>query len=239
MNTRINSFVLGMLSGAGILVTGLALGGFAPAPHSTAEPVTTTRLEIVDELGTPVLVVGSNEHGGSISIRDRFGSTLALIGATPTGASIVMRDAKTETNTAVLQADAGIGGGLHLFDAAGNPAVIARAGDDHALRVLGTNDDPLVTLGRNARGDGRLAIAGADGDPIHQASANADHHGTWFVFDADGNATLATGMIDTGPLFQIYNRFGEPVVMLESNENGAGEVNIQDRDGTGRRISAR
>src|SRR5688572_17568270 len=114
-----NQFIIGMLAGAAILGGGMLLAGAArhgteaaAAPNPT---IRTSQIEIVDELGTVVMVLGVNKDGGSLSVRDRLGKTLVLAGASEHGGALVVTNTRAAHPAFIAQATAD-GGAFNVIN---------------------------------------------------------------------------------------------------------------------------
>ena len=87
---RGSGFLGGMTVGGMLVAAGIALGGAGGQGATGVSDVVRARsIEIVDEVGTVQLVVGTNDRGGTMSVRDRLGRTVLLLGAVEHGGMLV------------------------------------------------------------------------------------------------------------------------------------------------------
>ena len=74
MRRHCPTFVLGMLTGAGLLILGATLTGATnPTTDEIADVIRTRELHVVDQAGTVQVSLGYSEHGGTVSVREHFG----------------------------------------------------------------------------------------------------------------------------------------------------------------------
>src|SRR5262245_43305822 len=129
--TTTTAFLTGMITGGSLLSIGLLLGGARqslPQQAPASDVVQAKRIEIVDEVGTVVLAIGSNNDGGSLSVRDRFGKTLVLASASEHGGALAVTSAKLSQPILIARAVES-GGSLEVMDGHGKRVLDAGAGE--------------------------------------------------------------------------------------------------------------
>ncbi|HRQ75247.1 MAG TPA: hypothetical protein PK098_04945 [Phycisphaerales bacterium] len=251
------AFCLGLIVGGVVFTTGLLLGGMG---RVEPDALRIRDLEIVDELGTTLLKIGSNRDGGSISIRNRFGRTVLLAAAAEQGGAIVgnigstgqraFEMGVTERGPELTITDFDRRGAVRLGFQPEGQAMIACMGPDASPRVRFTSDSkghglvttyssagkPLAVVGSTVHGQGHFTTHGAEGRPLIALTSTVDNEGQLYTYNAAGLPMIALATHTTGPSLRIFNRHGEAIISLESGDDDQGEVGVWQRDGTGRVI---
>lgn len=226
---RDRSFLLGMLTGAALLGVGLLIGRAGRPALAQDRPAMTDeagkaetvpliraeRIEIVDEVGTAQVVLGSNAIGGSISLRDRLGSTRLAASATRDGAAMAISHASTKNPVATLAASP-TGSTFRLLDPAGKAMVELSRDEQGGLATFShAGGEPALRIGGDDAPPTRLTASSIDGRPIYRFGA--DEH-------------------DAGLLTLHDPATGSPLIRLASRDGEAGEITTADQ--TGRPIAA-
>jgi hypothetical protein len=198
------SFWLGMLTGGGLVLAGLLLGA---ADEAAPEVVQSRRFEVVDEIGTVQLVLGTNREGGSLSVRDRLGRTVLLFATNDEGGTMVMTHPALERPGAIVRSTAN-GGSVQLNGRDGQPIV-----------VTGTTAGDALSIG-----DGR-------GGHAHVLGAASDGAAAWTAHGGEG-ARIASLSADAagGGVFETYQQ-GRPLITLSSTVGGHGQIRTLGLDG--------
>lgn len=256
------AFVHGMITGALLLGGGLFLGGWSNVREDRPGIVRAERVEIVDELGTVRVVLGSSESGGALSVRDRLGRTMLIAGTGPGGGVLVINDA--ETRQAVARIGSGgeggecslagtdgvtrlrlagtpAGGSMHAADRAGRTAVsvqVSAAGAGMVETLDAARSAPLVAIGATGDGQGQIRVNGPDGQPRTIITASERREGQIYTFADDRRPLLAFATDARGPVIRLYNVDGDAAVALDHDAESRGRVIVYDRDGIGRAIVA-
>jgi len=203
---KLNStFICGMLVGAGLLGAGLALGGASrQQPQDASRPgeiIRTRQIEIIDEVGTSVLVIGSNTEGGSISIRDRFGKTLVLASAAHNGGALSVN--RVDGASAVTLETSAHGGEVSVRNAGGRDVIDLRAG----------------------LGDARIVLKDASGNVLTDLNARERLGGSMNAYSATGEPAAAVYCdVAGGGVVDTYRGKGLPLVSLASTIGGHGQI---------------
>ncbi|TVQ51670.1 MAG: hypothetical protein EA377_11895 [Phycisphaerales bacterium] len=275
-------FVLGIAAGC-ILPT----AGFLFGAASTAQPadlIQARQVEIVDELGTRLMVLGASQTGGAVSVRDQLGRTMLLLGAGPEGGIVALNRVEDQRRAANLRAT-GQGAALELYDDRQNRTIHVQSDRKHTnielrraespgerirldfsqrdaatLRLIrGEQDllrlgvhslnsgmvesfhvsgDRLVVLSTTSDQQGQMATFAPGDNPLVHLTATPDHVGQLYTFGPDRRPWIALASHPTGPSLRLFNPEGHPVVALESDEDGAGEIRMWSKDGPGHVIRA-
>lgn len=103
-----------------MLVLGLAAGAGAATPAKVADEVVTKKLTVVDDAGNPRAIVSTSATNVMVSLHmpNRGGPRVALALSNDGAANLIFYD-KNEQRVNLTLKDSR-GGGLLLFDAAGN-----------------------------------------------------------------------------------------------------------------------
>lgn len=258
------TFLLGMVTGTALLMTGLVLGGIAssPAVQEIQQTIRARQIEIVDELGTTVLALGANRDGGSISVRDNFGRTLLLMSAAESGGTIAVKSADRLQTVATMQARK-TGGAIGIRAVDGESSATLDISDDQLpqFALAGSDDQPRVLAGATAAGNGYLETRSPAGERLVALSATVGNHGQisthapgggklvnltatandegqLYTYNDAGLPLVALATQPNGPTVRIFNMLGEPIITLDAVEGGDGEIGVFNRDGAGTIVTA-
>ncbi|NNF42043.1 MAG: hypothetical protein HKN62_03160 [Phycisphaerales bacterium] len=241
MPARPTPFVSGMLVGASLLGGGLMLGGAGDEGSAPTDVIQTRRLEIVDDIGTVRLALGSNEEGGTLGVKDKLGRTIMLAGAGQHGGVLVVT--RTETGQAAFTAGATrSGGALQVFDASGvrvMDALATQDGGQLTIAAAGSPGEPgpgaragrpAVRLQVASDGSGRVESFGDTGGPAVTLSAGVGGRGQ--VTTSAGATPLVTLTATAANDGQIYTHDAEGRVQVAIASRPSGPtVRIFNRDG--------
>lgn len=238
--TRLPAFLLGLITGGCLLLAGILLGGQGAAAPET---IRARQLEIVDEIGTVRLVLGSNAAGGTISVRDHLGRTVLLASAADQGGTLVLGAAGSREPALVASASAE-GGLLRLFDQGGTRVGELAARDGGRLALAGTagreaivltsaggvgtaaghdaNGGRTWALGQNAAGNGVVeTYRGATGAALVGLSSTADHQGQIRTNAPNGRSlVLLTASPNREGQLYTYDDLGRPLCAIATRSNG-------------------
>lgn len=211
-----SDFLLGMIVGSGLLAAGMLLGGasatrgsnsnsdtaaMAAGDSAPSDLVRARRIEIVDEVGTVLLALGTNKDGGSVSVRDRFGKTTLLASATEHGGTLLLTETRTG-RPAFLVSATSEGGRSTLFSENGHAAMdIRTTADVTTLAVADPQNRP-----------GLVIKAGSDGGSL---AAYSEAGAVYARLFAD---------ISSGGVIETYEANGEPLVSISSTVGGHGQI---------------
>jgi len=263
MSIRAQGFVPGMIAGALLLATGLAIGGAGRAPETDpASLIRAKRIEIVDDLGTVRLALGQNETGGAVSVRDAMGRTMMLLGVATGGGVMVINESdqrtacvriaagpdggevavgRGNTFTGQIGTDATGAGTLSLRDAERREVVAAGAiaGTIGRLETFDARSGSVLnSLSATRDGQGQLRINGPDGHPRAVLTASERREGQLYTFGDGGRLLIAVATREAGPALRMFNIDGETALTLELDDDEGGRVVVYDRDGLGRGLSS-
>lgn len=257
-------FVPGMLTGAGVLAAGMFMGGLMQktAPqvansNQSSDVVTTRRIEIVDQLGTVVAVLGANNDGGSLSLKDRFGRTMLLNACSPDGGMIALSDARNGERAVLLQSTDD-GGRLAMFAGpdrvaaalqakrqGGGSLAISNESGVQSVRLFSelgagvvetysSQGGSLVTLSSTVGQHGQVTTYGPDQVQLVTLTASTEHDGQIYVNQANGKPSIVLASNEAGPTIRVFNRSGQAAASIESNKEGQGVIGVWKNDGEGR-----
>ena len=224
-----NSFLLGMLTGGGLLLAGLLLGGMnqsAPADGATADVldvVRARRVEIVDDIGTVRAALGSNTNGGTLSVRDKLGRTVLLSSASDTGGVLVINNTASQHPAFMAGAEAD-GGAMHVFSDQGI-RVVEASGRAHG-RFTVTNERGVPQVRLDGERAGRIVGFDRAGRPVYQLSMGDRGSGTVQTMQGESGVTLVTlgATVDDQGLVRTASPNGKPLVLLTSSPRREGQI---------------
>ena len=196
-------FWLGMLTGGGLVITALMVG----AAQNHPQVIRARQFEVVDEIGTVQLVLGTNRQGGSLSVRDRLGRTVLLFATADDSGAMVLTHPELDRPGVVLRATSR-GGSMSLNDQSGHVAVAAGASGEESLRIGDGRGGTAMTIGASAQGAASMLAYGAEGRRLASLSS-----------DAAG-----------GGLIETYVQ-GRPLVTLSSTIGGHGQIKTMGLEG--------
>lgn len=291
MKTTRTGFLAGMFSGMFILGLGMLMGLGLSEPSSDdtsaliSQPqpnVQTQRLEIVDEAGTVVMVIGANEQGGSLAVKNRWGHTVMLLSAAEQGGALVVNQAETmkpafiatATSTGgafqVMNRDGSRvvdmtahenGGRFNLADQSGarriamsiteqgagdistfnqldvmNARIFADVAGAGALETYRKTGERIISLTSTVEGQGQINTYGTHENekPLITLTATANNEGQIYTYDHLGFPMIALASRTTGASLRVFNQQGKPVITLEPDDTGTGEVGLWRGDGSGK-----
>jgi len=241
---RGTGFLAGMTVGGLLVAAGLALGGATSGPQaSTSDVLRSHKLEIVDDTGTVQLVVGTNDRGGTVSVRDRQGRTVLLLGAVEHGGMIVATSTKGR-RAAMMAGATAAGGAVQLFDPAGRRGVdllVGSLGGELGLRSIDKNAVPADVPSRKPALQLRVDEAGAGSITAHDTRGNrrfslgsdAGGAGVIGTYRGTGGRPLVTMSSTVGGHGQIKTSApnGQSLVILTATASNEGHVYTYDADG--------
>lgn len=225
MSRTASSFVLGMMTGGGLLLAGLLLGGQGTGPGESPvqDVVRTRRVEIVDNVGTVRAALGSNAAGGTLSVRDTMGRTALLASASAHGGALVINSTDHKQPAFIAGADAH-GGAMQVFSDAGIRVVDATGGDGGQITVASKTGVPSVRLEAGRAG----VITGFDptGRPTYRIDADDHHNGRLATFHPPSGLALNT--LDSTPdhhgQIRTHAKNGRPLVLLTASSRREGQI---------------
>jgi hypothetical protein len=103
-----------------------------------------------------------------------------------------------------------------------------------SLNVIDDQGIPTTIIKSDRRGHGMLGIWSSSGKPLVVIGANDDDKGTLTTYSPSGKNLVELGATVDGGAMAIYNKTGEQVIQLASDEYGNGEVGVFNRKGKGR-----
>ena len=236
-------FLAGLASGAAMLGVGLLLGSRAQDEPPVPGVIRATSIEIVDELGTPRLILGANEHGGAVSVKNTLGHTVLLLGAAEFGGTMVIREQASLAPVVlagvnelggelrVQHLEAGVatmkvsrdGARLLLGPPLGEPLaeLNTSTGQPGTLVLRNRQGDEAVTVGADESGNGTVETYGPAGRPIVRLASTAADHGLIYTCDRDGNplVRLTATAEDVGQIYTM-NGAGDILIALASQSSG-------------------
>jgi hypothetical protein len=229
-------FVCGVLVGASTLVVGLALGAAAAPGQDATKVVKTQRLEIVDEIGTALVVIGSQSDGGSVSVRDRFGKELATLGATESGGLVKLLNRGSGQKSFVATAT-NAGGRMQMYSASGSRIFDAASTRNGGLIQVGNaRGGPAAVLSCTEAGRGKFSILGTSATPLVLLTATDADEGQIYTLDGQKRPLIALATTPEGPTLRMFNKNQEAGVGMMVTEQGEGLVSVFDKDGNAKTL---
>ncbi|MCP3903820.1 MAG: hypothetical protein GY715_09315 [Planctomycetes bacterium] len=242
---RGTGFLGGMTVGGLLVVAGIALGGAGGKPPAdTADVLRARSLEIVDEVGTVRLVVGTNERGGTMSVRDRLGRTVLLLGAVEHGGMLVATNTKGR-QAALMAGATAAGGAVQLFDPAGRRGVdlmVGGLGGELGLRSVGApgpgtdveKQKPALHLRVDENRTGSVTGHDGRGAPRFNLGADAGGGGVIETYRGSGGRALVALSSTVGGHGQVKTTApnGQTMVIMTATARDEGQVYTYDANGT-------
>jgi len=249
-----SDFVRGLIAGIAVFAAGWFCSGatqlVVPANPSDGEPSTrqllrAQRIEIVDEAGSVLLALGTNERGGSLSIRDRIGRTAVLANVNERGGSMLVRD--VESDQPAVHSRATRSGGDHaVFNQQGRAVTRASVNDDAGafalsastgktaveldvsdaqcgrMRTARPDGSTAVTIAHDSAVGGQIETLSADGRPLVTLSSTVGAHGRIDTFGPDTDQPLVslTATAEHDGQIYTYNSDGRMLIAVASRPAG-------------------
>jgi hypothetical protein len=244
MSRRGTGFLAGMTVGGLLVATGIALGGATRGPDAdTADLLRARKLEIVDDAGIVQLVVGTNERGGTVSVRDRGGRTVLLLGAVEHGGMMVATSTRGR-QAAVMAGATAAGGAVQLFDAQGRRGVdllVKDRGGELGLRSVDSTGNGADAESRKAAlhlrvdetGAGSVVAHDPAGSPRFSLGSDAGGGGVIETYHAAGGRALVTMSSTVGGHGQVKTSApnGQALVIMTATATDQGQVYTYDANG--------
>jgi hypothetical protein len=245
MHSATLTFSLGVITGALALAVGFVLGGAHQnepptlnqasanqAQSPSAQVIQATQLQIVDELGTVVMVIGSNKDGGTISLRDRLGKTAMLLGAAEHGGAMIIRSSATSQPAFIAQADAQ-GGLTKIFDQQGTLAAeTAVKANGTQLHLNDANGRHAISLSANAEEGGAISAHATTGEIATRLFSNIEGEGVIETYRPDGAALVSLSSTEGGHgRVTTFAGLNKPLVTLTATANHEGQMYLSEASG--------
>jgi hypothetical protein len=223
------------------------------------------RIDVLGNAGTPVVSIAKTKEGGRIDLYNQGGTNLLRISSTPNGGDVAIWD-DAGTNVAGIWS-AKNGGTFSLWNAKGEElsqfasGALTLSGPNASLHIQNKKGDPIAVVASDPLGNGRLQIADANGNIASEMLMLPDVGGAVVVNATNGNkmgvlaATEEGGRLNLmnarsvpvfiaspagesgGGAMIVTNQRGIPVVIMKSDEEQRGIIEVLDADGNGiRRI---
>ncbi len=219
-------------------------------------------ISVRDHLGRTMLLLGAGPEGGIIALnRAADQRRAANIRATDQGAALELFDDRRD-RTVHIQSDRrdsklelrrtdSPGAGIRLDFSQRNNATLRLIHGEQDLLRLGAHalnsgmvesfraeGDRLIVLSTTADQQGQLATFAPNDKPLVHLTGTPDHVGQLYTFGPDRRPWIALASHPTGPSLRLFNPEGHPVMAIESDDDGAGEIRLWSKDGPGRVIRA-
>ncbi len=218
-------------------------------------------ISVRDRIGRTMLVAGAGPQGGIVAMnRHEDGRRALNLRATGAGGALDLFDDR-ENRSVILQSDPD-DSHLELRHHRGETRPRIRL--DFSERNSGTlrlssREHDLVRLGAHGLGGGQIETFRADGErqialtvtreeqgqlvtfdsggkPLVQLTATPDRVGQIYTYGPEGEPWIALASHPTGPSLRLFSPEGHPAVVIESDDEGAGEIGLWSKDGPGQVI---
>jgi len=223
------------------------------------------RIDVLGDAGTPIVSIAKTDEGGRIDLYNQSGVNLLRLSSTPSGGDVAIWD-DAGTNVAGIWS-AKNGGTFSLWNAAGEElsqfasGALPLCAPTAALHIQNKQGDPIAVVASDPQGHGRFQIADATGNVVSEILMLPDIGGAVVVNSETGKKMGVLAATDEGgrlnlmnaqsvPVFiasptgdsgggamTVTNQRGIPVVVMKSDEEQRGIIEVLDADGNGvRRI---
>ncbi len=223
------------------------------------------RIDVLGDAGTPIVSIAKTDEGGRIDLYNQSGVNLLRLSSTPSGGDVAIWD-DAGTNVAGIWS-AKNGGTFSLWNAAGEElsqfasGALTLSGPNASLHIQNKQGDPIAVVASDPQGHGRFQIADATGNVVSEILMLPDIGGAVVVNSETGKKMGVLAATDEGgrlnlmnaqsvPVFiasptgdsgggamTVTNQRGIPVVVMKSDEEQRGIIEVLDADGNGvRRI---
>ena len=243
-----------LLLGAGLL----AAQSIGP---TVIDHLVVNRIDVLGDSGTPVVSIAKTDVGGRIDLYNQSGVNLLRVSSTPSGGDVAIWD-DAGTNVAGLWS-AEQGGSFSLWNEKGEElsqfasGALTLRGANASLHIQNEQGVPVAVVASDPDSNGRLQIADAAGNVVSEMRMLADMGGSVVVNSSSGKKMGVLAATEEGgrlniinargvPIFvastvgttgggamTVTNQRGIPVVIMKSDEEHKGIIEILDADGNG------
>ncbi|MBC8201708.1 MAG: hypothetical protein H8E86_06625 [Planctomycetes bacterium] len=247
-----------------LVAGGLLLAADAVGP-TVIDHLVVNRIDVLGDSGTPVVSIAKTDVGGRIDLYNQSGVNLLRVSSTPSGGDVAIWD-DAGTNVAGLWS-ADQGGSFSLWNEKGEElsqfasGALTLSGANASLHIQNEQGVPVAVVASDPKANGRFQIADAAGNVVSEmlmipdvgggvvvnsssgkkmgVLAATEEGGRLNILNARGVPVFIASTIGTtgGGAMTVANQRGIPVVIMKSDEEHRGIIEILDADGDGvRRI---
>ena len=204
--------------------------------HAVGDTLRVSQIQIVNEEGIAVAIMGSNAYGGFVSIRNDNDKRIVGFGTTESGnGAFVIRNASEQLIAAVAADKTDKANGI--IEVYGGSNSFSRIGINSAGNafVSTANKSGVFVSGIFAddRGAGLLSVSNASGRRMGYVGAHASGEGNG-VIGVLGEAGIFSELAiseDLGATLRVSNKNGQAVSTIGANEEGHGTLGAWNSSG--------
>jgi len=248
-----------------MLLIGAGLFAANSAGPTVLDHLIVNRIDVLGKEGSPVISIAQTQDGGRIDLYNQSGTNLLRVSSTQSGGDVALWD-DSGTNVAGIWATTN-GGTFSLWNENGEElsqfesGALTLSGTNASLHIQNEQGTPVAVVASDSAGHGRFQIADASGNVMSEMKmlpgigggmivnsttgkqmgvlAATDEGGRLNLMNANGVPIFVASPVGStgGGAMIVTNQRGIPVVIVKSDENHRGLVEIMDEDGNGvRRI---
>lgn len=244
-----------------MLLIGAGLIAANTAGPTVLDHLIVNRIDVLGKAGTPVVSIAQTDDGGRIDLYNQSGTNLLRLSSTPSGGDVALWDDRG-TNVAGIWSTPK-GGTFSLWNESGEElsqfasGALTLSGANASLHIQNEQGTPVAVVASDTAGHGRFQIAEASGNIMSEMKmlpgigggmivnssagkqmgvlAATDEGGRLNLMNANGVPIFVASTIGStgGGAMIVTNQRGIPVVIVKSDEEHRGLIEITDEDGNG------
>ena len=244
-----------------MLLIGAGLVAANSAGPTVLDHLIVNRIDLLGKAGTPVISIAQTDDGGRIDLYNQSGTNLLRFSSTPTGGDVALWDDRG-TNVAGIWSTP-TGGTFSLWNEDGEElsqfasGALTLSGANASLHIQNEKGTPVAVVASDTAGHGRFQIAEASGNIMSEMKmlpgigggivvnsstgkqmgvlAATDEGGRLNLMNANGVPIFVASTVRNtgGGAMIVANQRGIPVVIVKSDEEHRGIIEITDEDGNG------
>ena len=244
-----------------MLLIGAGLIAANTAGPTVLDHLIVNRIDVLGKAGTPVVSIAQTDDGGRIDLYNQSGTNLLRLSSTPSGGDVALWDDRG-TNVAGIWSTPK-GGTFSLWNESGEElsqfasGALTLSGANASLHIQNEQGTPVAVVASDPAGHGRFQIAEASGNIMSEMKmlpgigggmivnssagkqmgvlAATDEGGRLNLMNANGVPIFVASTVGStgGGAMIVTNQRGIPVVIVKSDEEHRGLIEITDEDGNG------